>query len=198
MSPLILASGSKIRRTLFENAGIEIDVIPARIDEDAIKSSLINENAKPRDIADALAEYKARKVSQKHPDATVIGSDQVLDFNGTALSKPTSQDNALSQLLSMREKTHSLYSAVVVYQGGKPTWRFVGRAQLTMRNFSDDYIESYVARNWDEIRYCVGGYQLEAEGSRLFQRIQGDYFTVLGIPLIELLAFLSAKGLIDG
>ena len=198
MSSIILASSSEIRRTLIENAGLEIDAVPAKIDEDAIKSSLVIENAKPRDIADALAEYKARKISQKYSGDTVIGSDQVLDFKGATLSKPTSKDEAISQLLEMRENTHSLYSAAVVYQGGEPIWRFVGRAQLTMRGFSEDYITGYVDRNWDEIRYCVGAYQLEAEGSRLFQRIQGDYFTVLGIPLIELLAFLSAKGLIDG
>jgi septum formation protein len=195
---IVLASGSQIRRALFENSGVEVEAIPARIDELSIRESLLNEEAKPRDIADALAEYKARKIASKQPTKIVIGSDQVLDFKGTLFSKPESRQNAIEQLKILRGATHSLYSAAVIYEDGAPVWRFVGRAQITMRNFSDDYLGQYVDRNWDEIRHCVGCYQLEAEGSRLFQQVSGDYFTVLGIPLIEVLAFLSSKGLIDG
>ena len=198
MNQIILASKSQIRLTLFERAGVSVEPIPARIDEDSIKASLKNEQAKPRDIADALAEYKARKIALKYSDRVVIGSDQVLDFQGSILSKPSDQAEANTQLRMLRGQSHTLHSAAVIYDDGEPTWRFVGKSRMTMRGFSDEYLKSYVEKNWDEIRHCVGCYQLEAEGSRLFQQVSGDYFTVLGIPLIEVLAFLSSKGLIDG
>jgi septum formation protein len=198
MSQIILASGSQIRRSLFENAGVKVDAIPARVDEDAIKASLLSEQAKPRDIADALAEYKARKIASKYPEDVVIGTDQILEFKGQIFSKSDDKAAAVDQLRAFRGTSHTLYSAAVIYENGKPVWRFVGKAQMTMRNISDQYLDEYVDRNWEEIKHCVGCYQLESEGSRLFQQVSGDYFTVLGIPLIEVLAFLSTKGLIDG
>ena len=114
------------------------------------------------------------------------------------LSKPTSPENAISQLAQMSGKTHRLLSAAVIYEDAKPVWRTVGQVRLTMRALSEDYIASYVDRNWDNIRHCVGGYQLEAEGARLFARVDGDYFTVLGMPLLDVLGYLTMSGAIDG
>ncbi|WP_298361034.1 Maf family protein [uncultured Litoreibacter sp.] len=196
--PIILASGSDIRRQLLANAGVRFDVQTARVDEDTITASLLAEQAKPRDIADALAEFKALKVAAKNPGAFVIGCDQVLELKGSLLNKPLTLEDAIAQLQSLRGTQHSLFSAAVIFEDGKPVWRAVKEAKLIMRNFSDSYLQDYVTRNWDEIRYCVGGYQLEAEGARLFAQVTGDYFTVLGIPLLDVLNFLSLKGAIDG
>ena len=195
---LVLASSSAIRRKLLENAGVEVVVSPPRIDEDALQSALIAEEAKPRDIADTLAEAKARKISSRHPAQLVLGCDQVLEHDGGILSKPETPDEARAQLAALRGGTHRLLSAAVIYSDGKPLWRHVGIARLTMRAFSDAYLDDYVARNWDSIRHSVGAYKLEEEGVRLFTRIDGDYFTVLGLPLLELLAYLTLRGDIDG
>nr|WP_246039935.1 nucleoside triphosphate pyrophosphatase [Sulfitobacter sabulilitoris] len=192
--PLILASGSEIRAQMLRQAGVQFSVVTARIDEDMIREALLAEDAKPRDIADALAEMKARKVSDKHPDALVLGCDQVLDHKGALLSKPTSPGDAIEQLKMMRGDQHILLSAAVIFENGKPIWRHVGQVRLRMRDASDQYIEEYVARNWDSIRHSVGAYKLEEEGVRLFTRIEGDYFNVLGMPLLELLSYLTLRG----
>lgn len=196
--PIILASGSAIRAQLLRKAGVSFEVTVPRIDEDAIKASMVAEAAKPRDIADALAEMKARKVSDKTPGAMVLGCDQVLDFGGTLLSKPLSTEDALNQLTAMRGARHMLLSAAVIYQDGQPIWRHVGQVRLRMRDVSDAYLQAYVGRNWDSIRHAVGGYKLEEEGVRLFASIDGDYFNVLGMPLLPLLNFLTLRGVIDG
>ncbi|MEI4261535.1 Maf family protein [Roseovarius sp. D0-M9] len=195
--PIILASQSDIRRALLANAGIACEVQPARVDEQAVKSALIAEEAPPRDIADALAELKSLKISERSPDALVIGCDQVLAFDGKILSKPTSQDEARTQLTALRGKAHRLISAAVICQAGLPIWRHVGVVQMQMRDVSDTYLNAYIARNWDSIRHSVGAYKLEEEGVRLFQRIEGDHFHVLGLPLLELIGFLAARGDID-
>lgn len=194
---IILASTSQIRATLLRNAGVGFDAMAARIDEGSVKNALLDEGARPRDIADTLAELKARKISQRHPEALVIGCDQVLDLGGTILSKPGTPAEALAQLSQMRGQTHRLMSAAVIYEGGAPVWRHVGIVEMQMRHVSDTYLEDYVARNWDSIRHSVGAYKLEEEGVRLFGRITGDYFHVLGLPLLELLGFLMMRGVLD-
>ncbi|GGD21520.1 Maf family protein [Sinisalibacter lacisalsi] len=191
---LILASASEVRAVLLRNAGLDIEVKPARIDEPAIRVGLELENASPRDVADTLAEFKARKVSGADPDALVLGCDQVAELDGTILEKPDSKETAVFQLHNLSGQTHRLLSAAVVYEGGEPKWRHVGVVRLTMRQLSDAYIEDYVARNWESIRHSVGAYKLEEEGVRMFSRIDGDYFTVLGLPLMELLSFLINTG----
>ncbi|WP_108813318.1 Maf family protein [Loktanella sp. Alg231-35] len=191
---IILASGSEIRAQLLQNAGLTFDVIIARIDETAIRASLQAEDASPRDIADTLAEMKAQRIAAKHPEALVIGCDQILAHGREILAKPETPAEALSQLQSLRGQRHQLLSAAVIYGDGKPLWRHVGIVRLHMRDASDSYLEDYVARNWDSIRHAVGAYKLEEEGVRLFTRIEGDYFNVLGLPLLELLSYLTLRG----
>lgn len=195
--PLILASASEIRATLLRNAGLVVQALPARVDEAAIRDALLAEGATPRDIADTLAESKARKLADRHPGDLVLGCDQVLEFRHQAWSKPETPAEALSQLQALRGQTHKLLSAAVLYDRAEPVWRHVAEVRLTMRDASDSYLAAYVERNWDSIRNAVGAYKLEEEGSRLFTQIQGDYFTVLGLPLLPLLNYLAQRGFID-
>jgi septum formation protein len=195
--PLLLASSSAIRLQLLQQAGIETAAMPARIDEETIRQSLESEQAKPQDIADALAEMKARKLAEKHPDVLVLGCDQVLAFNDNIYAKPETIAEARSQLQTFRGETHKLISAIVLYDAGKPIWRHISTAKLTMRNASDTYIDGYLARNWPSIQHSVGGYKLEEEGIRLFTTIEGDYFTILGLPLLPLISYLGTRGFIE-
>jgi len=194
---VILASNSDIRRSLLSSACVKFDVIPARVDEDVVKESMLADGASPRDIADALAELKARKISEKHPEAMVIGCDQLLDFEGSVINKSCSKEELQAQLFEMRGKRHDLLSAVVICEAGKPVWRHCGKVRMTMRTITDSYLDDYIERNWDSVRDSVGGYKLEEEGVRLFANINGDYFTVLGLPLVELLFYLGLRGVID-
>lgn len=194
---LILASGSSIRQTLLANAKVSFDVNVPRIDEESIKDALLTEGWPPRDIADALAEGKARKISMKMPEAVVLGCDQVLSFKGRLFSKPTTPDEARAQLRDLNGERHNLLSAAVIYEGGEPKWRHIGEVKLTMKKNSDAYLDDYVTRNWDSIRHSVGGYKLEEEGVRLFSRIDGDHFNVLGLPLLEILGYLGQTGVIS-
>lgn len=197
MTEIILASGSEIRARLLQQACVPHRVEIARVDEELIKASLLAEDASPRDISDTLAEMKARKVSERFLDALVIGCDQVLDHRGKMLSKPTDAIEALDQLKALRGDRHILLSAAVICEAGKPIWRHIGQVRLRMREASDAYLEGYVTRNWNSIRHSVGAYKLEEEGVRLFTQIDGDYFNVLGLPLLELLAFLTLRGEIE-
>ena len=191
---LVLASSSGIRRQMLENAGVSFEVSLPRVDEDAVRQSLLAEAASPRDIADALAELKARKVRTRTPGALVLGCDQVLSFDGQIMAKPVSRDDAEQQLRQLRGARHQLLSAAVIYEDGQPIWRFVGTVRLQMRDFSDSFLSAYLDRNWPDISNSVGGYKLESEGVRLFTRVDGDYFTVLGMPLVEILSYLTLRG----
>lgn len=191
---MILASGSHIRSEILRAAGVSHEVIPAKIDEETIKTSLLAEQATGRDIADALAEMKARKIADKFPDHLVLGCDQVLDLKGQILSKPATIEEARAQLDALRGQTHQLLSAAVIYEDAKPVWRHVGAVRLTMRDFSDEYMDEYLNRNWDSVRSSVGGYKIEEEGVRLFSAIHGDHFTIQGLPLLQLLSYLTLRG----
>ena len=195
--PLLLASGSTTRLALLRNAGLQVTATPARIDEASIRASLEAEGANPRDIADTLAEMKARKLSDRNPDALVLGCDQVLEFDRRVWGKPETPAQALEHLQMLRGKPHRLLSALVLYDRQEPVWRHVSRADLTMRNVSDRWLQGYIERNWDQIRHCAGAYMIEAEGLRLFSAIEGDYFTILGLPMLPLLSYLELRGFIE-
>lgn len=193
MTRFILASGSEIRATLLRNAGLDFEVVKPRVDEEAIRAGLEAEGENPRDVADALAEFKALRVADRNPDAFVLGCDQVAEIGGEVLAKPETPDEARDQLRRMSGKTHRLLSAAVLYEEAKPVWRHVGVVRLTMRELSPGYVDDYVTRNWESIRHAVGAYKLEEEGVRLFSLIDGDYFHVLGLPLSELLSYLILR-----
>lgn len=194
---ILLASASLIRLQILRNAGIDATAQPARIDEETIRQGLEAEEAKPHDIADVLAEMKARKLAEKNPDQLVLGCDQVLAFQGKILAKAETLDQGRDQLRNLRGQTHRLISALVLYDEAKPIWRHISQATLTMRDFSDDYLEAYLSRNWQDARHSVGVYMLEGEGIRLFSATQGDYFTILGLPVLPLLSYLGTRGFID-
>lgn len=195
---LIFATSSESRRQMMAKAGLIPECIPARIDEGSIRASLEAEGAKPRDVADTLAEMKARKIAERHPDTVVIGSDQVLVFEGRIYGKPDTPEQARERLLMLRGQTHQLLSAVVVYEDARPVWRHVGDVRMVMRSFSESWLDGYLRRNWDSLRHSAGGYKLEEEGVRLFTEVKGDWFTVMGLPLLPLLAWLENRGFIDG
>jgi septum formation protein len=195
--PLILASASPTRLAMLRAAGLDVTPDPARIDESAIRTALAAEGATPRDMADLLAEMKARKTADRHPDTLVLGCDQILEFDGQAWAKPESPDDAIRQITTLSANTHLLLSALVLYDGTQPVWRHIGIARLTMRPLSPDWISAYVTRNWAEIRDSVGCYHIEGEGIRLFSALEGDYLAVPGLPMIPLLNYLTQRGFID-
>ena len=196
MSGLILASGSATRQRLLRAAGVAFEVEVAHVDETSVLESLAAEKAQPRDIADVLAELKAVKVSSRHPQATVIGADQVLSLGSDLFQKPGSVDAARTQLKRLRGTTHVLSSAVCAARGGSVVWRFVGQARLTMRDFSDAFLEAYLADAGVDILGSVGAYHVESLGIQLFSRIDGDTFTILGLPMVPLLDFLRTHGMV--
>jgi septum formation protein len=193
---VILASGSEIRAKLLCGAGVPFEVEVARIDEPAIIASLKAEQAKPHEIVDTLAEYKAQRIAAKHIDSLVIGCDQILVCDKKIYEKVTSIEAAREKLLALRGKPHQLMSSVVIFENGRPVWRHIGRAQLIMRDFSDAFLDDYIEKQGDGILSCVGCYKLEETGAQLFSHIQGDYFTILGIPLLEVLGFLRTRGVL--
>jgi septum formation protein len=198
MTQLILASTSAARREMLARAGVETDVMAPLVDEDAIKEIFLEQGFKARELADALAEAKAVKLSGKYPAALVIGADQTLELDdGTMLGKPADQAEAIEQIARMAGRMHKLYSAAVAAERGEAVWRFVATSRMIVRPLTDRFIADYVARNWDRIRHCVGCYQVEGAGAQLFSRIEGGHFDIMGLPLIPLLGFLRERGIIQ-
>ena len=192
---VILASKSGARRAVLTGAGVPFEAVVAGVDEDAVKASMLAGGASPRDVADALAEIKAVKVSASRP-GLVIGSDQTLEFEGRLYDKAETLDAARERLKTMRGKPHRLHSAVVVARDGAPIWREVVSAILTMRDFSDDFLEDYLAAEGEQALGSVGCYRLEGPGAQLFSSIEGDYFTILGLPLMGLLDLFRRHGVL--
>ena len=194
---LVLASRSAGRRALLENAGIPHAVMTASIDEDAAKASLRARGHGPRDIADALAELKALKVSGKCPGDLVLGCDQTLALDdGTLFDKAADRAVLAEQLRQLSGKTHSLFSAIVIAENGQPVWRHVERVGMTMRPLSDAFIADYLEAEGDVLLGCVGGYRIEGPGAQLFSRIEGSHFAIVGLPLLPLLDYLRTRGLL--
>ncbi len=191
--PIILASKSAARRAVLEGAGVPFESVVAGVDEDAVKASLLAEGATPRDIADALAELKAIRVARGR-QGFVIGSDQTLELDGKLYDKAESIEAARERLKLLRGKPHKLHSAVVVAKDGAPIWREVVTATLTMREFTDEFLEAYLVSEGEQALGSVGCYRLEGPGAQLFSRIEGDYFAILGLPLMGLLDLLRRHG----
>ena len=193
---IILASKSAARRAVLTGAGVPFEVSVAGVDEDAVKNAMLAEGATPRDVADALAELKAIKVSRSQP-GFVIGSDQTLEFEGKLYDKAETVEAAAERLKTMRGKPHKLHSAVVVAKDGAPIWREIVSATLTMRDFSDAFLASYLELEGEEALGSVGCYRLEGPGAQLFSKIEGDYFAILGLPLMGLLDLFRRHGVLE-
>lgn len=193
---LILASGSRARSEMLKAAGIEFESQNPLVDEEPIKEALLAEGAPAHHIADALAELKALAISPSIENAFIIGSDQILSCEGKCFSKADNMVAAKKQLQALSGKKHNLISAVVIAKDGKVIWRDIDKAHLTMRQLSDEYIDDYLIQCGDAILSSVGCYHLEGRGAQLFDRVEGDYFTVLGMPLLKLLQFCRTQGLI--
>lgn len=195
---IILASGSPFRKKILENAGVDFEAIPASIDERAVEAPLEGSGATPEDIALVLAEAKALDVSERNPGALVIGSDQTLSLDDTVFHKPADMEGARRHLLKLSGKAHHLNSAVVLVRDGETLWRHVGVARLTMRHLDPAFIGRHLSHVGDKALSSVGAYQIEGQGIQLFEQVDGDYFTIVGLPLIPLLAALRHRGAIDG
>jgi septum formation protein len=194
---LVLASQSASRRAMLDAAGVPYDAVAAQVDEESAKASLRAAKVAPRDLADALAELKALKVSALVPGALVLGSDSVVALaDGSLLDKPASRDDAAGHLRRMSDATHDLYSAAVIAEGGRPVWRHVDRARLVVRPLSDDFIEAYLDSEWPAIAGCVGCFRIEGPGVQLFAATQGNHFTILGMPLLPVLDYLRVRGVL--
>ena len=197
-TPIILASRSLFRSAILKNAGVEFSTESADIDERAVEAPLYKSGATPQDVAQVLAEAKALSVSENNPDTVVIGCDQTLSLGDQIFHKPVDMDAARRQLLQFSGKTHQLNSAVVLVKNGETLWRHVSVARMTMRDLDPGFIGRYLGRVGDIALSSVGAYQVEGPGIQLFEEIEGDYFTIVGLPLLPLLNELRKENLIDG
>lgn len=193
---IILASGSATRRAMLENAGVPFVVDTAPVDEAAVKQAMRAETDNPARVAEVLAELKAARVSARHPGAIVIGADQMLECDRQWFDKPADREAARAQLLALRDKSHRLVSSVVAVRDGQRLWHHTDAARLDMRRFSDAFLEDYLDRAGAAVLSSVGAYQLEGLGAQLFRAVEGDHFTILGLPLLPLLDFLRENGVV--
>ena len=192
--PLVLASRSAARRRMLADAGLSFEALDAGVDETAVKQALLAEHAAPAEVARALAELKAIKISQARPGALVVGADQVLACDAQLFDKPAALDQAAATLRALAGKSHVLVSAVAVAADGAPIWHHADQATLRMRRLTDAALAAYLAVEGETVLQSVGAYRLEGLGAQLFERVDGDYFTVLGLPLLPLLDFLRGHG----
>lgn len=199
MAALILASGSATRARLLRDAGIAIEILKPSVDEDEIKASYRAEGAGVDETAVALADLKAGSISRRLAGQVgiyVLGSDQMLECDGTWFDKPADRAAARAQLVSLRGKAHHLISAAVLMKDGQRIWHHIDRAELVMRDFSDAFLDDYLDRAGDAVLGSVGAYHLEGLGAQLFSRVRGDFFTILGLPLLPVLAILREHGMV--
>ena len=190
---IVLASTSASRNALLKGAGVAFIAEAPGVDEGQAKDALLAEGASPRRVAEVLAAMKATAVSRGH-ECLVVGADQTLELDGELVDKAATMDEARARLLALRGKRHKLHAAVVVARAGEPVWETVETATLHMRDFSDDFLDAYLGQAGEQVLGSVGCYQLEGLGLQLFERIEGDYFTILGLPMLGLLDFLRGEG----
>ena len=195
---LILASASPFRAIMLQNAGIEFEAVAARIDERAVEQPLLEADLPPGDIAEVLAIAKAEEVSTRKTGALVIGSDQVLSLGGEILHKVEDMEGARRRLLQLSGKTHHLDSAIALVRDGEVLWSHVERAAITMRNLSPEFVGRHLAEAGEIVLSSVGAYQIEGVGVQLFEKIEGDFFTIMGLPLLALLGELRRQNILEG
>lgn len=194
---LILASKSKARIAMLTAAGVPVEAIAPNVDEESLKEGLKSEGITARNLADALAEAKAVRLSQRIGTGMILGGDQVLALeDGSMLDKPTDAGEAMAHLKLLSGKKHKLFSAAVIAEQGIAVWRHVDIATLSVRQLSDSFIEQYVESEWDKIQYCAGCYEIEGRGSQLFSAVTGSQFTIMGLPLLHLLDYLRIRGIL--
>ncbi len=194
---VVLASGSRFRAAMLEAAGVPVTVDPPAVDEDAVKTAMRAQGAGAAETAEALAAMKAQQAGGRHPGALVIGADQMLECGAAWFDKPADLVQARQTLLALRGRTHDLVTAVCVVRDGLILWHHIARARLNMRAFSDTFLDSYLNRIGAAACDSVGAYQLEGPGAQLFSHIEGDHFTIVGLPLLPLLDFLRGHGVIE-
>jgi septum formation protein len=195
-APLILASGSETRAKLLRQAGVEIEIVIPAIDEAEIMASLRQDGVPVARVAETLAEMKAQRVAPRFPGRFVLGCDQMLECAGVWLDKPETRERARDQLKALRGKSHSLITSAVLVRGEERIWHVTDRAELVMRDFSDRFLDRYLGQAGEDILHAVGSYKLEGHGAQLFERVTGDFFTILGLPLLPVLAILREHGLV--
>ena len=191
LNKIILASKSKVRKEILDKNNIFCEVKPSYVDEDVVKETLIREAASPEIISKNLAELKANKVSLSQKDLIVLGADSVIDLDGEIISKPQSRDEALLILKKLNGKKHSLISSVCISKNGSMIWNYTDKAELTMKNFSEDDLKNYLSKISDEALYAYNVYQIEAEGKNLFLKIEGNKDTIMGLPINEIKEYLE-------
>lgn len=191
---IVLASASKARRRLIAAAGIAAEVVPAQLDEAGVRASLHQDGASAAEAALALAGLKATRVSQERPDSLVVGADQILVCDGRWYDKPEDRAQARAQLSALNGRTHTLATAAAVARDGRVIWHHVSEPRLTMREFSDAFLDEYLTAMGEELLLSVGGYHIEGLGAQLFARVEGDWFAIQGLPLLPLLDFLRGHG----